>query len=148
MQHNTTQFSLRPTVFGVPTVWGGTGNRHSKLVTDFLDEFSETIPIKLVSRENTYVISARLPGGISKKDIEVKKEGHALTISMKKNNPPNEQGDEVLIDDFGDIRLSRTITFKGGVLSDDEPVAKVTDGMLTIVLTKSKDLEAKTIPIE
>lgn len=108
------------------------------------------VPVDIVEHDDKYVIKATI-AGYKKEEIEINYKDDILTISgthETKENSENAENGKYIVKERGRSSFVRTFSVVG--IKEDGISAKMTDGILTVVLPKEKveEVPPKKINIE
>jgi HSP20 family protein len=95
--------------------------------------------------ESAIVIRADLPG-IKQEDLDITLTGDRLTIRGKRELEQEVKGDTYYVYERGYGNFTRSFTLPQGVRAD-EASADLKDGVLSLVVPKRPEAQAKTIPV-
>ncbi len=102
--------------------------------------------VDIREEEGRYVLEAELPG-LTEKDVEVKVEDAILTIFSSKNEDVEKKSDGFLLRERKSSAFKRSFVLPKDV--DRENIAaKFKNGILSIELGKSPELQPKTIEVK
>lgn len=104
--------------------------------TDFLTGFDNQIKADIKETDNGYQIEAEMPG-FDKKDIEVELVDDHLTISAKRDEAMEEEGEDYIRKERSYGRVSRCFVVPG--IEHEDVTAEYKNGILSITLPKSKE---------
>lgn len=114
-----------------------------QLPTDLKMDFSPDFEVKETASD--FVFKADLPG-IREQDVDVSISGDRITISGKRESEKREDNDRFYAYERSYGSFSRMFTLPGGV-DADHARAELKDGVLTLVVPKLPEVQAKKIPI-
>lgn len=102
--------------------------------------------IDLIDRDKEIVVRAELPG-IDKKDIDITISNNRLTIKAKTCHEEKEENGDYLRHETTKSEFYRALTLPANV-EDDNIKTKFRNGLLELIIPKSKDSHRKKINIE
>ncbi|MGR6835629.1 Hsp20/alpha crystallin family protein [Syntrophomonas erecta] len=102
----------------------------------FLTGFGTGIRTDIQETDKEYIIEAELPG-FSKEDINVQLHNGELIISAAREQTTSEERDNYIRKERYGGKLSRSFRIEG--IKEDEITGEYKDGVLKILLPKSKD---------
>jgi HSP20 family protein len=98
---------------------------------------AKTIPIDILETEDSYVVSADLPG-ISKDSIILSVDKNAISISVEKTTDKKENKSKYLWRERKELKYQRVITLPTKVAQENIEAA-LQDGILTLTIKKSAE---------
>lgn len=104
------------------------------------------VPVDVVRREDSYVVTADLPG-YEKSDIGVRLSGTTLTIDASRETEATEESGDYVRRERSSESVSRTVRLPER-LDESATEASYEDGVLTVTLGTASDDEGDSIPIE
>ena len=109
------------------------------------DSMEKKLPIDLIETENTYIILSPVPG-IPVKNISLSLDDDTLTLSGETHKAKFVNGETVYKECVWGT-FSRSITLPKNIKRTGHK-ANLKDGILTIILPKTKKKSVKKIPVE
>lgn len=120
-----------------------------KGLRSFEADFTQGMPVDLVDEDDSYVVTADLPG-YEKDDIDVRLSGTTLRINAERDTETEEtdESGEYIRRERSRESVSRSVRLPERVVQD-ETDASYNNGILTVTLSKESSLESgESIPIE
>ena len=111
---------------------------------DFHTNNAMVVPVDVEAEDETYVISALLPG-IKAEDLNIQVVNENVTISGEFKHGRNEDGN-YLVAERPSGRFTRTITLPVG-LNASKAEADLTNGVLTLRVPKAEESKPKSIKV-
>jgi HSP20 family protein len=112
--------------------------------SDFRTESAALVPVDVEAENETYVISALLPG-VKAEDLNIQVVNETVTISGEFKHGRNEEGNYLLAERPAG-RFTRTITLPVA-LNAAKAEADLTNGVLTLRVPKAEEAMPKSIKV-
>jgi len=109
-------------------------------------EFGEDLKVNIAENKDTYTLTAEVPG-LTEKDIDLEiKDGYMTLKGHVEESQENEEN-HYRMREFSRRSFERSFRIGEGVNLEDIS-AKLTNGILTVVLPKKEEAKPKTVKVE
>jgi len=110
-------------------------------------ELPQDIRLDVTENEQAYTVKAEMPGA-RKEDIRVSLDGNQLTIAAEvKRETESKEGETVVHAERIVRKYARSLELPGEV-DDANAVAKLENGVLSLVLPKKQAVQSRLLPIQ
>ena len=108
--------------------------------------FDENLKVNIVENEDSYTLTAEVPG-INEKDIDLEIKDGQMTLKGHAEESQEEEGEHYRMREFSHRSFERSFTIGEGV-DQDHISAKLDNGVLKVVLPKKEEAKPKTVKVE